>query len=75
MQLSRLAIVLLLGSAALATSAAAAEQAVIGSSPSTATTESVVDCSKENWPNFSASCLRNANSAVPVRLVTGNRRQ
>jgi hypothetical protein len=34
----------------------------------------IVDCSKEVWPDFSPSCLRNAN-ATEVRLVTVNRRQ
>jgi hypothetical protein len=37
-----------------------------------------IDCSKEVWPNFSPSCLRNANEStgvrlVKVRLVTANR--
>jgi hypothetical protein len=33
-----------------------------------------IDCSKEVWPHFSPSCLRNANDADPVRLVTADRR-
>jgi hypothetical protein len=33
-----------------------------------------VDCSKEVWPDFSPSCLRNAGATV-VRFVTVNRRQ
>jgi hypothetical protein len=32
------------------------------------------DCSKQVWPNFSPSCLRNADRATNVRLVTVNRR-
>jgi len=32
------------------------------------------DCAKQVWPNFSPSCLRNADRAVNVRLVTVNRR-
>jgi hypothetical protein len=36
--------------------------------------EAAVDCSKETWPNFSQSCLRNANQATPVRLITANSR-
>ena len=32
------------------------------------------DCSKQVWPNFSPSCLRNADRAINVRLVTVNRR-
>jgi hypothetical protein len=31
------------------------------------------DCSKQVWPNFSPSCLRNADRAINVRLVTVNR--
>jgi hypothetical protein len=32
------------------------------------------DCSKQVWPNFSSACLRNADRATNVRLVTTNRR-
>jgi hypothetical protein len=32
------------------------------------------DCSKQVWPNFSPSCLRNADRTINVRLVTVNRR-
>jgi len=32
------------------------------------------DCSKQVWPNFSPSCLRNGDRAISVRLVTANRR-
>ena len=32
------------------------------------------DCSKQVWPNFSPSCLRNADRAINVRLVTVDRR-
>ena len=32
-----------------------------------------VDCSKEVWPQFSPPCLRNANHASPVRLITADR--
>ena len=34
------------------------------------------DCSQQSWPNFEASCLRNAitrTSVREVRLVTANR--
>jgi hypothetical protein len=34
----------------------------------------VVDCSKQNWPNFSPTCLRNADLATAVRTVTADRR-
>jgi len=32
------------------------------------------DCSKQVWPHFSPSCLRNTDRAINVRLVTANRR-
>ena len=32
------------------------------------------DCSKQVWPHFSPSCLRNADSTTNVRLVTMTRR-
>ena len=32
------------------------------------------DSAKQVWPNFTPSCLRNADRAVNVRLVTVNRR-
>ena len=31
------------------------------------------DCSKQVWPHFTPSCLRNADRATSVRLVTTNR--
>lgn len=34
----------------------------------------VEDCSKQNWPNFSPSCLRSADQAKPIRVVTSERR-
>jgi hypothetical protein len=42
----------------------------------TATDERVeaVDCSRQNWPNFSPTCLRNAGQATTVRIVTADRR-
>ena len=30
----------------------------------------VEDCTKQVWPHFSPSCLRNADKAMTVRLVT-----
>lgn len=30
----------------------------------------VEDCSKQTWPNFSQSCLKNADHTVIVRIVT-----
>ena len=32
------------------------------------------DCSKQVWPNFSPSCLRNAGQATNIRLVSTQRR-
>ena len=37
-------------------------------------TDVAEDCSKQVWPNFTPSCLRNADKAIAVRLVTSNRR-
>jgi len=39
-----------------------------------ATEERATVCSREVWPNFSPSCLRNVNQATEVRLVTTIRR-
>lgn len=33
-----------------------------------------VDCSKQNWPNFSPACLRNADQATTVRIITADQR-
>jgi hypothetical protein len=33
-----------------------------------------VDCSKQVWPHFSSTCLRNADHATTVRVVTADRR-
>jgi len=32
------------------------------------------DCSKQVWPNFSPTCLRNADQATTVRIITADRR-
>jgi hypothetical protein len=32
------------------------------------------DCSQQVWPNISASCLRNADSKIEVRIITATRR-
>jgi hypothetical protein len=57
----------------LATPAAAGEQVAAPIAASSVKESVTVDCSKEVWPDFSPSCLRNANATV-VRLVTVNRR-
>ena len=74
MKASRFALGLVLASVTLVTSATASEQAASTVAKPSAKAEQAVDCSKETWPNFSAPCLRNANSTVDVRLVTGARR-
>jgi hypothetical protein len=33
-----------------------------------------IDCSKQVWPNFSPTCLRNVGQAAPVRIITADRR-
>jgi hypothetical protein len=32
------------------------------------------DCSKQVWPNFTPSCLRNAGQTTHVRLLSTDRR-
>jgi hypothetical protein len=51
--------------------AALAEEAAAQPANAESATE---DCSKQVWPNFSPACLRNADRAINVRLVTTNRR-
>jgi hypothetical protein len=36
--------------------------------------QAIEDCSKQNWPNFSPSCLRTADQAKNIRVVTSGRR-
>ena len=74
MNASSLALGLALASVTLITSAKASEQVAPAVVQPAAKAEKGADCSKETWPNFSASCLRNANPTVEVRLVTGARR-
>jgi hypothetical protein len=33
-----------------------------------------IDCSKQVWPNFSSTCLRNVSQSAPVRIITADRR-
>jgi hypothetical protein len=58
----------------LVTPAAAGEQVAAPTAAPSVKEGVTVDCSKEVWPDFSPSCLRNDNATV-VRLVTVNRRQ
>ena len=57
----------------LATSATAADAAASAPASATSKDEGSVDCSKEVWPHFSPSCLRN-DHATEVRLITARRR-
>ncbi len=64
--LSAIAVLLLLASVARA------EEATTSSDKGNNPTE---DCSKQVWPNFTPSCLRNAGQQVTnVRLVSTERR-
>lgn len=59
----------------LATAARAEEATIPSAKVDSATTESAAeDCSKQVWPNFSTSCLRNADRALNVRLIAVSRR-
>jgi hypothetical protein len=58
-------------SSLLAATAAIAEE---GATQPVKTENAIEDCSKQVWPNFSPACLRNADRALNVRLVTTNRR-
>ena len=58
-------------SSLLATTAAIAEE---GATQPVKAENAIEDCSKQVWPNFSPACLRNADRALNVRLVTTNRR-
>lgn len=65
----------------LATPFAAGEAVAAGAATPTVTAaaaptkeNATIDCSKEVWPNFSPSCLKNANRATAVRFVTANPR-
>jgi hypothetical protein len=60
LQLSALAIILLFATGAQA------QEATTPSSTNTA----AEDCSKQVWPNFTPSCLRNSDKATNVRLVS-----
>jgi hypothetical protein len=51
--------------------AAAAEEVTQHAAKADSATE---DCSKQVWPNFFPPCLRNADRAINVRLVTVSRR-
>jgi hypothetical protein len=42
--------------------------------PSDKSNSPTEDCSKQVWPNFAPSCLRNAGPATNVRLVSTQRR-
>ena len=65
LHLSAVAMVFLLATGARA------EEGTTSSDNRTVPTE---DCSKQVWPNFTPSCLRNAGQATNVRLVSTERR-
>lgn len=73
--LSAVAIAVLLSTiyVQVVTPAAAGEQAVITTAAPATKDAGTIDCSTEVWPNFSPSCLRNAQ-AIEVRMVRINRR-
>jgi len=65
---------LLLSTITLAGTAYASEQVATTIVAPKESADAPVDCSKETWLNFSPSCLRNANQAIEVRLITASRR-
>ena len=40
----------------------------------TAKEDGAIDCTKQVWPHFSPSCLRNADAKTSVRLISADRR-
>jgi hypothetical protein len=69
---SMLAVCLVTGvMTASATSAMCEERAQVAGEAERA---EAIDCSKQNWPNFSPTCLRNGGQATTVRIITADRR-
>jgi hypothetical protein len=69
-----LALSLFLTIVAVAAPAVAGDRVASVVTTPSAKAEAAVDCSKETWPNFSQSCLRNANQSTQVRLITATSR-
>lgn len=74
MKSSPFALSLVLLTLGFAPPASATEQVASAAAIAAEKAEAATDCSKQTWPNFTPSCLRNANSAVEVRLITATRR-
>ena len=69
--LSTLPLLLVIASAGSATPALAGETAA--KSATAVKEDTATDCSKQVWPHFTPTCLRNDQATV-VRVVTVNRR-
>jgi len=69
--LSALSLLLVIASAGLAAPAFAGEEAA--TSATAVKEDTATDCSKQVWPHFTPTCLRNDQATV-VRVVTANRR-
>jgi hypothetical protein len=59
---------------AAAAPAVSSDAVAVAATMPVAKADAAVDCSKETWPNFSQWCLRNANQAIQVRLITASSR-
>jgi hypothetical protein len=69
--LSALSLLLAFASAGLSAPAFAGEE--VAMSATAVKEDTATDCSKQVWPHFTPTCLRN-DQAVVVRIVTANRR-
>jgi hypothetical protein len=69
--LSALSLLVAIASVGLAAPAFAGEE--VATSATTVKEDAATDCSKQVWPHFSATCLRNDQARV-VRIVTADRR-
>jgi hypothetical protein len=69
--LSTVSLLLVIASAGLSAPAFAGEEAA--TSATAAKEDTAADCSKQVWPHFTPTCLRNDQATV-VRVVTVNRR-
>jgi len=69
--LSALSLLMTIASVGLAVPAFAGED--VATSATNVKEDTATDCSKQVWPHFSATCLRNDQARV-VRIVTADRR-
>jgi hypothetical protein len=67
-------LLLTIGVIGVQTRADASEPAAPPAEKSSSERAQNTDCSQQVWPNIAASCLRNADSKIEVRLVTATRR-